>query len=178
MIRVLTFFAILFFSAQIFAQPQLSTKSKKAIEYYVDADNYRVRGQYQQAIDLLHAAIEKDKKFYEAYYRLGLVYINKNNFSEAIKSLETGLGLTSELSKQKIFWYDLGDCYFYVGEYTNALKCFSDFLKVEVLNKQKIDHAKQMLRNIEFVQKNRIVLWVSSILNKELKAYELYFLAL
>lgn len=157
MIRILIFSALLFFSGQIFGQGQLSTKNNKAIEYYTEADNYRVRGQYQQAIDLLHAAIEKDRNFFEAYYRLGLVYINKNNFKEAIKSLEAGLALTPDFPKQKIFWYDLGDCYFYLGEYAKAFKCFTDFLKVEVLNKQKIEHAKQMLRNIEFVQQNASV---------------------
>ncbi len=154
MIRIAILLTFMVLGSEVFAQAQLSTKNKKAIEYYVEADNYRVRGQYKQAIDLLQAAIEKDKNFFEAYYRLGLVYINKNNFAEAIKSLEKGLSLTADFPKQKIFWYDLGDCYFYTGEYAKAFKCFTDFLKVEVLNKQKIDHAKQMLRNIEFVQKS------------------------
>ncbi|MGC3944207.1 MAG: hypothetical protein QM762_06765 [Chryseolinea sp.] len=40
--------------------PVLSTKSKKAIELYTDADNFRVRGEYRVAIDLLNQAIAKD----------------------------------------------------------------------------------------------------------------------
>ena len=48
------------------AQPTLSTKNKKAIEYYNEADNFRVRGQYREALDLLNQAIEKDKNFSEA----------------------------------------------------------------------------------------------------------------
>src|SRR5687768_12284742 len=48
------------------AQPQaLSTKSKKAIELYTEADNFRVRGQFSQALRLLQEAIEKDKEFVE-----------------------------------------------------------------------------------------------------------------
>jgi len=37
----------------------LSTKNKKAIDLYIEADNYRVRAQYDQAIRLLKQAIEK-----------------------------------------------------------------------------------------------------------------------
>ena len=67
------------------AQPTLSTKSNRAIELYTEADNYRVRGQHTQAIELLNEAISKDKKFFEAYYRLGLVYLTIKNYSKAIE---------------------------------------------------------------------------------------------
>ncbi len=62
------------------AQTELSTKSKKAIELYTLADNFRVRGQYEEALNLLGQAIEKDKNFVEAYYRRGLTYY----FDEAV----------------------------------------------------------------------------------------------
>ncbi len=124
---------------------------------YVEADNYRVRGQYQQAIDLLSQALEKDKKFTEAWYRLGLVYMGKRNYVEAIKNYEHGLSLTTDPLKQKVFWYDLGDCYFYTGEYDKAARFFSDFLKVESGSKQKIEHANQVLRNVEFAKQSSAV---------------------
>ena len=62
-----------------FAQGTLSTTSNKAIELYTEADNFRVRGQHSQAIELLNEAISKDKKFVEAYYRLWLVYMTIKN---------------------------------------------------------------------------------------------------
>ncbi len=75
----------------VLAQPQLSTKSKKAIALYTEADNYRVRGQYDQAIAMLKEALDKDDEFVEAWYRLGLVYFSMHNLPEAIKHYEKGL---------------------------------------------------------------------------------------
>jgi len=74
------------------AQSILSTKSKKAIAYYQEADNYRVRRQYDQAISLLNEAIKKDGKFVEAYIRLGKIYhaidqleLAEENYRQAIQ---------------------------------------------------------------------------------------------
>jgi outer membrane protein OmpA-like peptidoglycan-associated protein/tetratricopeptide (TPR) repeat protein len=145
---------MLLVARQATAQNNLSTKNKKAIEYYIQADNFRVRGEHQEAIDLLNMAIQKDKDFFEAHYRLGLVYMGKRNFPEAIKNLEAGLKLTNDPNKQKIFWYDLGDCYFNSGNYDEAFKLFSQYLNTEISNKQKIVHARQVLANIEFAKQN------------------------
>jgi OOP family OmpA-OmpF porin len=144
-------------SFTVVAQPSLSTKNKKAIEYYTEADNFRVRGQHEEAINLLKMAIEKDKKFFEAYYRLGIVYLTRKNYTEAIDNLNRGLSLTSDPTKQKIFWYDLGDACFYSGDYNNAEAFFNNFLQAELLNKQKIEHAKQMLKNITFARSNETI---------------------
>ena len=73
---VVVFVLALLASPSVFAQGELSTKSKKAIELYTQADNFRVRGQYSEAINLLNQALEKDDKFVEAYYRLGITYFS------------------------------------------------------------------------------------------------------
>src|SRR5688572_24833576 len=74
MFRTIIFFLLLAISSSVQAQTELSTKSKKAIELYTLADNFRVRGQYAEALNLLGQAIEKDKNFVEAYYRRGLTF--------------------------------------------------------------------------------------------------------
>src|SRR3954469_23059199 len=79
----------------------LSTQNKKAIDLYVEADNYRVRGQYDQAIRLLKQAIEKDKKFEEAYYRLGITYRSAGDLMLSSENLEQALSLTPYPLKQK-----------------------------------------------------------------------------
>jgi len=137
------------------AQPQLSTKSKKAIALYTEADNFRVRGQYQQAIAMLKEALEKDDEFVEAWYRLGLVYFSMHNLPEAIKNYEKGLSLTTEIRKQKVFWYDLGEAYLGTGEYEKAMKFLSSYVNNETQNRQKIDRATVLFRNAEFAQKNK-----------------------
>lgn len=142
-------------SITTFCQVNLSTKSKRAIEMYTEADNYRVRGQYEQAINLLNQAIQKDKNFIEAYYRLGLVYFSMKRFPEAVSNFQKGLSLTSDIKKQKVIWFDLGEAYLNMGEYEKALQILSDFLKAEVQNKAKIDRARKLMDNASFALENR-----------------------
>jgi OmpA-OmpF porin, OOP family len=151
--RLLLLFLILF-SGSLFAQSALSTKSGKAIELYTEADNFRVRGQHAQAIDLLEQAIAKDKKFVEAYYRLGIVYMTIKNYARAIENFERGLSLTTDLKKQKVFWYDLGESYLLTGQYDKATSTLTEYLKVENQNKQKLDKANLMLKNATFAKNN------------------------
>ncbi|MFZ6010861.1 MAG: OmpA family protein [Bacteroidota bacterium] len=145
----------LLFSISSQAQVMLSTKSKKAIELYTEADNFRVRGQFSQAIALLNQALDKDKEFVEAYYRLGIVYMSVKEFPTAIQHFEKGLTYTNDPRKQKVFWFDLGESYFTVGDYDKAEKVITDFLKVELQNKQKIDRATLLLKNVEFAKENK-----------------------
>ena len=151
------FFLLLICSFSSLAQPTLSTKSNKAIELYTEADNFRVRGQHSQAIELLDDAISKDKKFVEAYYRLGLVYMTIKNFPKAIQNYEKGLSLTDDIKKQKVFWYDLGEAFLLTGQYDRAIEMLTQFVKVENQNKQKLDRANLMLKNAEFAIKNQAV---------------------
>jgi outer membrane protein OmpA-like peptidoglycan-associated protein/tetratricopeptide (TPR) repeat protein len=150
------FLLIVLFPFVVVAQAPagLSTKSKKAIELYTEADNFRVRGQFTQAIGLLNQAIDKDKNFFEAYYRLGIVYMSQKDFTTANQYLEKGLSLTSDPKKQKIFWYDLGESYFATGNYENAEKYMQGYVKEEATNRQKLERAKLILRNIQFAKEN------------------------
>lgn len=145
----------IFLSKGILAQPQLSSKSKKAIELYTEADNYRVRGQFTQAIALLEQAIERDQKFFEAYYRLGIIYMSKKDFQKAADVFEKGLALAGDPKKQKAFWFDMAETYFAMGDYEKAGKYVSDFLSLETANKQKIDRAKRLQSNIQFAITDR-----------------------
>jgi OOP family OmpA-OmpF porin len=154
---VVRFFLLLLFlsSVNALAQPALSTKSKKAIELYTEADNYRVRGQFPQALKLLQLALEKDKEFVEAYYRIGIVYMSMQSYSLAATNFEKGVALTNDVKKQKVFWFDLADAYFSLGEYDKADKVISDFLNAETTNKPKIDKARILKNNIDFARANR-----------------------
>lgn len=143
------------FSFQVLAQTPLSTKSKKAIELYTLADNFRVRGQFDQALSLLDQAIDKDKNFVEAYYRRGLTYFSMKQYAKAMADYEKGLSLTSDLRKQKVFWYDLGELYLLSGQYEKAMKVLSAFVNNESQNKPKIDRATVLFKSAEFALKNQ-----------------------
>ena len=63
--------------------------------------------------------------------------------------------MTSELRKQKVFWYDLGELYLLSGQYEKAMKVLSAFVNNETQNKQKIDRATMLFKSAEFALKNQ-----------------------
>lgn len=129
----------------------LSTKNKKAIDLYVEADNNRVRGQYEEAIKLLQQAIEKDKKFEEAYYQLGSVYRSAGDLEQSCVSMEKGLALVSAFPfKQKTYFFVLGDNYLRRGKYTEAQSYLDKFLAIEKTDKVKIEKALLWKTQIEY----------------------------
>ncbi len=136
------------------AQGILSTKNKKAIEAYVEADNYRVHGQYKEAIDLLNLAIEKDRAFFEAYLRLGVTYKATRNYKKANEAFEKGLTYTPELRWQKVFWVELGENNLKLGDYRKVIGYLDQYLQNETINKAKIDQAALWKRSAEFAMKN------------------------
>lgn len=136
--------------SNLFSQEPLSTKSKKAIELYISADNFRVRGQFDQAIDLLNQAITKDSKFEEAYYRLGLTYRSASNLAKAAENFEKGLSLTKDPQKQKTYAFILGESYLRQGKYDQSLLNLDKFLLLEKADKPKIEQAKVWKSQCEF----------------------------
>ncbi|MEP6734812.1 MAG: OmpA family protein [Chryseolinea sp.] len=158
MIRQVVLFFAITLSIPLAAQPPAyTTKSKKAIELYTLADNYRVRGQYEQAINLLNQALEKDPKFVEAYLRLGITYASMKQNTKALELYEKGLSLTNDLPKQKAFWFLMGEPYLLAGNYDKAMNVLSAFINNETMNKQKIDRATMLFKSAEFASKNKSI---------------------
>lgn len=149
-------FAMIFSFAVVaaFGQTGLSTRSKKAIEYYQEADNYRVRGQYSQAISLLNEALRKDDRFVEAWYRLGLIYTTLKDYPTAIQKYESGLKCTTDPNKQKSFWFELGECYFAVGDYAKAEESMKSFISVEKVRNARTMRANVVLESIQFAREH------------------------
>src|SRR5690606_12100468 len=152
---VFLLFAVVVAVHPLHAQEQLSTRSKKAIALYKEADNYRVRGQHQQAIQLLDEAIGRDKNFAEAYYRRGLVHFTRKNYDLAIADFEKGLSLTREPARQKVYWYDLGEAYLATGNYEKAGEMLKKFVAAEKRNQPKLNRAMTMLKSVEFASTAR-----------------------
>ncbi|MDV3307410.1 MAG: OmpA family protein [Cyclobacteriaceae bacterium] len=153
---VFLLFAVVVAVYPLHAQEQLSTRSKKAIALYKEADNYRVRGQHQQAIQLLDEAIGRDKNFAEAYYRRGLVHFTRKNYDLAIADFEKGLSLTREPARQKVYWYDLGEAYLATGNYEKAGEMLKKFVAAEKRNQPKLNRAMTMLKSVEFASTARL----------------------
>ena len=154
--RIITFLFCLSFSA--YGQGSvLCTQNKKAIELYTVADNFRVRRQYKEAIDLLNQAIQKDKNFCEAYWRLSLVYRDLKDYQKAYGLLAKGLSVTSEPKKKKVFYFDMGEVALLGGDYENCQSNLKLFLSEEKFNKAKIDQANFWMATAGYGLKNKSV---------------------
>lgn len=136
------------------AQGVLSTKNKKAIEAYTEADNFRVRGQFKQAIELLDEAIKRDKNFFEAYLRLAYCYKDMNDFDKAKENFEKGMQLTSEMRWRKVFWVEMADIAMKKGDYRSVIGYTQQYLQNEVINKQRIAQMSLWLACAEFATQN------------------------
>ncbi|MCZ8022511.1 MAG: OmpA family protein [Cytophagales bacterium] len=131
----------------------MSTQNKKAIALYTEADNYRVRRQFNEAESLLVDAIKKDDQFIEAYLRLGLVYKAQKLYNQALTTFDKGCSLTNDPKKSKAFWFEIGECFFLMGEYQKAELPLQQFKQNEIAtisNKQKIESAQRMLNSVTF----------------------------
>lgn len=137
------------------AQTQLSTTNKRAIELYTESDNYRVRGQYREALDLLNQAIAKDRNFSEAYFRQGIILKAVRDIKQSTKVFLIGLSITADPKKQKPYFFELGDNYLQEGNYAKALECLDHYLDSEILNKPKVDQANLWKRNALFALENQ-----------------------
>lgn len=134
------------------SQSQLSTKSKKAAEYYYQADNFRVRGQYTMAADLLKKAIEKDDKFHEAYFRLATIYKAKGDLNEAEKLLLKADDLTQGQNAGVSF--ELGELYLLSGEYEKAIKYIDKYLAFGAKNSRRVEEANKIKSDANFALEN------------------------
>lgn len=135
-------------------QATLSTKNKKAIDLYTQADNFRVRGQYKEAITMLEQAIGKDENFTEAYLRLGLVYKVRRSYVKSTETFLKGLSITTELKKQKGYFFELGENYLLQGDYAKSKDFLDRYLDGEILNKPRIEMANRWKRNDEYALAN------------------------
>ena len=139
-------------SAVVFSQSQLSTKSKKAAELYYQADNYRVRGQYNVAVQLLEQAIDKDDKFHEAYFRLGVIYKAKKDLNRAEELLLNAYELSE--GKNAGATFELAELYLFKAEYTKSIKYIDEFFAAQPKNQRRIQEARKIKTDAEFALDN------------------------
>lgn len=176
-----TIFLLLFSLAKTIAQPTLSTSSKKAIALYMEADNFRVRGEFDKAIDLLTLALAKDENFEEAYFRLGMTYKNKEDISLSTKNFEKGFTLVKDPKRRRDYLYELGQNYLKLGKYEESLLKTELFIKQEQLSKPRIDQATIWKLQAEYaiIRKNEKLEYINTPLNDSVNSFpNQYFPAL
>lgn len=129
-ISIWLFFLLAGFSIS-YAQTSLSTKNKKSIELYTESDNYRVRGEYDKAIELLQEAIVKDKQFEEAYFRMAQIYRVQDDLKKAVDYFQQGLALAQNVTRSKLYLYELSQTTLRLGQYKVTIDYAKQFLDQE-----------------------------------------------
>ncbi len=155
MLKLWSFIILCVCSSTVMSQP-LSTKNKKAQELYYEADNYRVRGQFKEAISFLNEAIARDKNFEEAYYRLGLIYKAQENYPLASTTFEQGLSLLKEDARRKMYLYELTNVNLWLANYSKANDFAVTYLQLEKSDKRKIDLVKVWKSQADYALANQI----------------------
>lgn len=94
---------------------QYSTRSKAAIKLYQQAGIAR---SWDEKLDLLNRAIQKDKMFSEAYYQLANAQANIDSFPAAVRTLET----LYELRQEDGVRMRLAEAYYRNAQYSDAVE--------------------------------------------------------
>jgi len=159
------------------AQPALSTKNKKAIELYTEADNYRVRREYDRAIQLLQEAVEKDKKFEEAYFRLAQIYKAQDDLGKAIDYYQLGLPLALNVMRSKLYFFELSQTTLRSGQYKSTIDFAIKFLELEKTDPKKMTQVTLWKVQAEYsiAHENEVLDYKITLLSDTVNAYPMQY---
>jgi outer membrane protein OmpA-like peptidoglycan-associated protein/tetratricopeptide (TPR) repeat protein len=150
------FFSLVLFLG--FSQSGLSSKSKKAIKLFKEAqvlptkqlDPVTHNPDFKSGIEILNKAIAKDPYFWEAYVLLAEYYKNLNQFPSAIKNYENALRIKPEHSRTGLTFYNLGALYLAEGNYEKALKYITGFISHPNANEDYLKDANGIKESAAF----------------------------
>ncbi len=143
------FIALLFLLMGSELSAQFSSKSKKAIKLFKEAqvlpttqlDPATRLPDFKAGIALLNKAIGKDPQFYEAYLLRAEFNLNIKDSEGAISDYESALQIAPEHSRTGMTFYRLGDLYMDKGDYNNSLRYIQQFIKHPNANDDYMDMA-------------------------------------
>lgn len=150
---------ILAFTACGIAQNQYSTSNKKAIGYFEEAmkapnSRSEINGQpkYQEGIDLLLKAIEKDPKFWEAHLVVAEFYEALGKNKDAIIHFENALAINPNHSATGSTFFYLANSQQLIGDYDNAIKNLDYYINFRNANPDMVNQAYAMRENCIFAR--------------------------
>jgi outer membrane protein OmpA-like peptidoglycan-associated protein/tetratricopeptide (TPR) repeat protein len=145
---------ILFFLLTPFfllAQTQgLSTKSKKAAEYYFDGQKEASRRNYPAALELFDKALKKDADFGEVHYLKAKTLLSIGEIEMAKYHFERASELLPLNSRYAETFMILGRMYMDEGDYVKAQQLFVKYIKADPSNYTRVELAKGFIRDCEF----------------------------
>lgn len=127
---ILCVLAVLAFSCRSTAQPlKLSSKNKKAIKWFEDANYLYQTGKTAQAAEWFTNATKEDPSFIEAWYLLGDVNADLKRYKEASEAYKKGLELSPDGFPR--LYFVVGNIEKQRGEFEEAITFFEKYLKIK-----------------------------------------------
>ena len=151
-IRPFVFISLIILLLPFFMQGQdFSTKSKKALKLYEQADdNYRAE-KYGEAEVLFKAAIDKDPGFIEAYLVLAQMYEETGRDTSAISYYKKALEVDPEKYPSACFY--VAELEFGNGFYEDALVHYSAYIKNSNISKKNRSTSLKHIEDCKFAIK-------------------------
>lgn len=118
---IISLLALFCLSQNSWAQKELHTKSKKAINLYNQAYELDSVGNIYQSLPLLEEALEKDESFDEAHLLMFIIYMKRNELNKAIQTVEISRPLV-ELGFTNRMTLELATFHWSSGRYGEALR--------------------------------------------------------
>ena len=115
----------IFITGNLSAQKEYSTRSKKAIEFFKQAQSFFVKNEFDHAIAQLNSAIEKDSKFKEAYYLKAEIFHAQKSYDQEFTTIEKAIALDSTFFVPAYF--NAGLSLYHTGQYDQAIEWFNLF---------------------------------------------------
>src|SRR5258706_14164543 len=103
-----------------------SSNNTKAVKHYRQATAYYDERKYQEALDELSIAIEKDKDFVDAYMLRGDIYSDMGKKQESVAGYEEAVGINPEFFPNTFM--NLAKEQMKCGKYNEALANLETFL--------------------------------------------------
>ena len=105
----------------------MKTKTEKARKLTNHGTKAYKSGKTNQAIKLYKSAIEEDKYYAYAYYKLGTLQLKEGNYDEAIKYINQAIENNPE---DPIMHNNIGCCYLSKNMYDEAIDHFNKAIKI------------------------------------------------
>ena len=151
-------------------QPSLQNVEAKLLEATILSE----KGENEKAITLLQESLRINPSYAEAYYRLGIIYANLEQYDKAIENFNNATAIKPDFTSAYI---NLGAAYAYLKDYNQALKYLDKALSLDkenpkiyyniglilLVNKNNKKSAYFLSRAKELSQKNNDTLLLEKI---------------
>jgi flagellar motor protein MotB len=126
---------------------KLSSKNKKALKYYHQAEESFKARENEKALIYLVKAVDKDEKFIEAWLLKGDVLTELKQYGQAINAYENATVIDSDFFPP--VWYFLGELYYETGLYEKSVKALNYFVGQEGISADQKNMALEQLHIAE-----------------------------